>query len=95
MPMLNITANMPASHFTTQSYRVHPSNSSAKSVSRAGTVVYLSPAALELAQQLEAIDAERKKQQQGQQQAQEEAPSEAELEANALAYEALAAEAQG
>ena len=92
--MLNITANLPASHFTTQSYRVHPSSSSAKSVSRAGTVVYLSPAALELAQQLESIDAERKKQQ-GQQQAQEEAPSEAELAANALAYEALAAEVQG
>ena len=92
--MLNITANLPASHFTTQSYRVHPSSSSAKSVSRAGTVVYLSPAALELAQQLEAIDAERKKQQ-GEQQAQDEAPSEAELEANALAYEALAAEVQG
>ena len=92
--MLNITANLPASYFTTQSYRVHPSNSSTKSVSRAGTVVYLSPAALELAQQLESIDAERKKRQQEQQQAQEQ-PSEAELEANALAYEALAAEAQG
>ena len=93
--MLNITANLPASHFTTPSYRVHPSSSSAKSVSRAGTVIYLSPAALELAQQLEAIDAERKRQQQGQQEAQDQAPSEAELEANALAYEALAAEAQG
>ena len=88
--MLNITANLPASHFTTPTYRVHAATSSAKSVSRAGTVIYLSPAALELAQQLEAIDAERKKQQQGQQQAQDEAPSEAEIEASAQAYEALA-----
>ena len=87
--MLNITSNLPASHFTTQTYRVHAATSSAKSVSRAGTVVYLSPAALELAQQLEAVDAERKKQQQGQQ-AQDEAPSEAEIEASAQAYEALA-----
>ena len=88
--MLNITSNLPASHFTTQTYRVHASTSSAKSVSRAGTVVYLSPAALELAQQLEAVVAERKKQQQEQQQAQDEAPSEAEIEASAQAYEALA-----
>ena len=93
--MLNITSNLPASHFTTQTYRVHPSTSSAKSVSRAGTVVYLSPAALELAHQLETIDADRKKQQQAGQQAQDEAPSEAEIEASAQAYGALAEVGQG
>ena len=93
--MLNITSNLPASHFTTQTYRVHAATSSAKSVSRAGTVVYLSPAALALAHQLEAVDAERKRQQKSKAQDELDVLSEAEIEASALAYGALADAAQG
>ncbi len=78
--MLNITSNLPMTYFAKPTYRVEPASSSAKSVNKAGTVVYLSQAALELHQQLEAIDAERKKNRQDRQdsQAEDAQPSEGE-----------------
>ena len=84
--MLNITSNLPMTSFARPTYRVEPAASSAKSVNRAGTVVYLSQAALDLHQQLEAVDAEKKRNQQARQQA----PDEAEPEASAEVEEALA-----
>ena len=86
--MLNITSNLPMTYFARPTYRVEPASSSAKSVNKAGTVVYLSQAALELHQQLEAIDAEQKKNQQTRQ----ERPAE---DAEHAEAETMAEEGQG